>query len=110
MVQGTDGSLYGTTEEFVSPSAGNVFKITTQGEIQTLYTFCLQQNCISGEYPLAGVIQGIDGDFYGTTSDGGANTYYGTIFKVASKDEVTLHSFDSTDGANPSSRSHPTAP
>ena len=101
LIQGADGSLYGTTaggEAFV----GNVFKITMQGEIQQTYTFCpLQQNCLNGEFPLAGVIQGLDGDFYGTTSDGGSNTYYGTIFRGSSAGLITLHSFDSSDGANP---------
>lgn len=50
---------------------------------------------------MAGLIQGRDGDFYGTTGGGGA-LGYGTIFKIdASGNLTTLHSFSESDGANP---------
>jgi uncharacterized repeat protein (TIGR03803 family) len=52
-----------------------------------------------GEYP-NGLVQGADGDFYGTTYSGGANGD-GTVFKIAPSGTLTtLHSFDGTDGAN----------
>ena len=35
----------------------------------------------SGEWPYAGLVQGQDGDFYGTANFGGANGY-GTVFKL----------------------------
>jgi uncharacterized repeat protein (TIGR03803 family) len=55
-----------------------------------------------GAYPyLMSLVQGTDGNFYGTTSDGGASGY-GTVFKMTPKGALTvLHSFDDTDGSYP---------
>ncbi len=58
--------------------------------------------CPDGRNPYAGVVLGTDGNFYGTTTFGGANGNYGTLFKITPSGELTtLHSFDGTDGANP---------
>jgi uncharacterized repeat protein (TIGR03803 family) len=59
-----------------------------------------------GADSVASLIQGTDGDFYGTTKFGGANnTCYqgcGTVFKMTPQGTLTtLHSFDGTDGAYP---------
>ncbi|MGO8928883.1 MAG: choice-of-anchor tandem repeat GloVer-containing protein [Limisphaerales bacterium] len=54
-----------------------------------------------GANPYAGLVQGSDGNLYGTTSSGGTNNL-GTVFKVGSKGVLTvLHSFNGTDGAAP---------
>ena len=46
--------------------------------------------------PLAGLVQGSDGNFYGTTAWGGAYGG-GTVFKITPGGALTtLHSFDST--------------
>lgn len=37
----------------------------------TLYSFCGQPSCTDGTTPFAGVVQGTDGNFYGTTTAGG---------------------------------------
>jgi uncharacterized repeat protein (TIGR03803 family) len=100
LVQGTDGSFYGTTSHQGSNSCfagcGTVFKITTQGTLTTLHSF----DGADGERP-GGLVQATDGNFYGTTVEGGAEPY-GTVFKItASGDLTTLHSFDSADGAQP---------
>src|SRR6266540_191762 len=56
----------------------------------------------NGRQPRAGLIQSNDGNFYGTTSGGGASSL-GTLFKVdASGTLTTLHSFTGSDGAYPS--------
>jgi uncharacterized repeat protein (TIGR03803 family) len=101
LVQGADGNLYGTT--YVSTgSGGTVFKITTKGVLSTIYTFCPDgEPCLDGAQPEAGLVLATDGDFYGTTLNGGVNGF-GTVFQVTSAGKVTaLHSFDSTDGASP---------
>jgi uncharacterized repeat protein (TIGR03803 family) len=50
---------------------------------------------------LGGLIQGIDGDLYGTTEAGGASGF-GTVFKMTLNGTLTtLHRFAGTDGANP---------
>jgi uncharacterized repeat protein (TIGR03803 family) len=110
LVQATNGDLYGTTTYGGANSCllngrdygcGTVFKITPSGTLTTLYSFCSQSNCTDGKYPLyAGLVQATDGDLYGTTSVGGANTTdcegggCGTIFKITPTGTLTmLYSF-----------------
>jgi uncharacterized repeat protein (TIGR03803 family) len=58
--------------------SSTIFKITPNGTLTTLYTFDGTQ----GIYPDAGLIQATNGDFYGTTQEGG--TYdVGTIFSLS---------------------------
>jgi len=56
-------------------------------------------NETNGAFPEGALIQGTDGDLYGTTVDGGINSV-GTIFKMTTGGTLTsLHSFDTTDGS-----------
>ncbi|MFZ0312254.1 MAG: choice-of-anchor tandem repeat GloVer-containing protein [Candidatus Korobacteraceae bacterium] len=108
LVQATDGNFYGTTNEGGANGLfGTVFKITPSGTLTTLYSFCSQPNCTDGELPYAGLVQATDGNFYGTTSGGGAVYYDGTVFKITPSGTLTtLYSFCSqpncTDGTEPS--------
>ncbi len=97
LVQGTDGSLYGTSE-YGGIGYGNVFKITTGGKISALYNFTNSD----GAYPIAGLVQGTDGNFYGTTVDGGS-TGYGVVFRITPTGKLTvLHNMNgTTDGSAP---------
>ncbi len=99
LVQGTDGNFYGTTSTGGANNQGTVFQITPSGTLTTLHSFCSQNNCADGSSPVAGLIQGSDGNFYGTTLYGeGA----GTVFQITSAGTLTtLHSFAGNDGANP---------
>src|SRR5207249_8906946 len=55
----------------------------------------------NGLYPYGGVIQGSDGNFYGTTEIGGAENK-GTVFKIDSSGVLTtLYSFPASEGARP---------
>jgi uncharacterized repeat protein (TIGR03803 family) len=105
LVQGNDGNLYGTTQ-YGGASAkcidrcGTVFKVSLAGDLTTLYSFCLQANCPDGNTPLAALVQGNDGNLYGTTLYGGAvnrtcgYTGCGTAFEVTTAGELTtLHTF-----------------
>ncbi len=105
LVQGTDGNLYGTTQYGGTANIGTVFKLTQGGALTTIYSFCLKTLCADGSLPDAGLIQGRDGNFYGTTFWGGSQNS-GTIFKITPSGALTtLHSFCSlaqcADGANP---------
>ncbi len=89
LVQATNGDLYGTTYGGGANGGGTVFKITPSGGLTTLYSFlCSQTNCTDGLDPTAGLIQGTDGNFYGTTPIGGANKG-GTVFKITPRGTLT---------------------
>ena len=101
LLQGSDGKLYGTARRGGVTGQGSVFTLTPVGTGG--FTFANLHSFIrsDGATPYAGLIQATDGDFYGTTSSGGANGY-GTVFKIDAAGNLTpLHSFASSDGANP---------
>jgi uncharacterized repeat protein (TIGR03803 family) len=100
LVQATDGNFYGTTQSGGSTDQGTVFKITPSGALTTLYTFT---GGADGVAPVAGLIQATDGNLYGTTwGDAYHNLNVGTVFKITLRGKLTtLHSFETTDGANP---------
>jgi uncharacterized repeat protein (TIGR03803 family) len=101
LIQGTDGNLYGTTIDGGVNGGGNVFKLTPGGKLISLYDFCSQPNCADGQYPVTTLIEGADGNFYGTTQSGGPDND-GTVFKITSTGALTtLHSFNGNDGAAP---------
>jgi uncharacterized repeat protein (TIGR03803 family) len=98
LVQGTDGNLYGSTSagglNGCQSGSGTIFKITPGGALTTLYYFCSLQNCTDGRFPNAALMQATDGNFYGTTTAGGANGDRGTIFRITPGGAfTTLYSF-----------------
>jgi uncharacterized repeat protein (TIGR03803 family) len=105
LVQGLDGNLYGTTLGGGANGAGTVFKVTPSGSVTTLYSFCSLANCADGSLPYGGLVLASDGNFYGTTSQGGAvDGISGTVFRITPTGTLTtLHSFNLADGAGPNS-------
>jgi uncharacterized repeat protein (TIGR03803 family) len=81
LVQYSDGTLYGTTQQAGDYGEGTVFKITTNGSLTTLASFGRAPDGFAA-YPSAGLVLAPDGNFYGTTSGGGTNGNYGTVFRV----------------------------
>jgi uncharacterized repeat protein (TIGR03803 family) len=110
LIQGKDGYFYGTTaiggtSQSCSGGCGLAFRLTAQGVLTPLYSFCSQGGCADGEYPEGQLVQATDGNFYGVTYQGGAQNA-GTIFKLAPDGHLTaLYSFCSelncADGAYP---------
>jgi uncharacterized repeat protein (TIGR03803 family) len=101
LVQARDGNLYGTTQSGGSSSLGTVFRLTPNGTVTTVYSFCSQPSCTDGSYPMGGLALGTDGNLYGTTAEGGTSNY-GTVFKITTSGTLTtLHSFISSDAAWP---------
>ncbi len=101
--------MYGTTVTGGTNGGwGTIFKITTSGAFNTLHSF---NGGSDGANPYAGLVQGTDGNFYGTTKFRGAYTYldssgsgFGTAFKITTNGLLTtLASFNNTNGANPNS-------
>ena len=101
LVQGSDGNFYGTTASGGAFFQGTVFRMNSSGATTVLHSF----NTFLGEgaVPVAGLVQGSDGNFYGTTVLGGDH-FQGTVFKIdATGNLITLHSFSGSpnDGSNP---------
>src|SRR5579859_6926592 len=65
LVQGSDGSFYGTTHYGGTNGLGTIFRISSNGFLTSLYSFTGGND---GFIPMDGLVQGSDGDFYGTTS------------------------------------------
>jgi len=112
LTQGGDGNFYGTTLEGGSAcpngTCGTVFKITAKGTLTQLHRF----DGVDGAVP-EGPVQATDGNFYGTTSSGGANDKCfggygcGTVFRITPGGALTtLYSFcaqtNCVDGWEPS--------
>ncbi len=99
LIQGTDGNFYGTTYGGGANGGGTVFRVTTGGELTTLYSFCAQTGCPDGKWPeYSGLVQASNGNFYGTTGLGGAYND-GTVFEITTEGTLTtLHSFNGADG------------
>ncbi len=83
LVQATDGSLYGTTYyggDFTCNAGigcGAIFELRPEGQISILHSFQITD----GMGPYAGVLQGTDGNFYGTTYLGGPDND-GTVYSL----------------------------
>ncbi len=101
LVQGSDGNFYGTTAyggfgyntvaEYQSGD-GTVYRVSPTGDYTTLYAF---PGGVQGQNPY-GLIQGIDGNFYGVTLHGGA-VGDGTVFRLTPAGELTTV-YDFPDG------------
>ena len=105
LVQGTDGNFYGTTIFGGVNNRGTVFKVTPSGTLTNLYSFCAQLPCSDGWQPYTGLVQGTDGNFYGTNTRGGP-TDHGTIFRITPSGTLTtIYGFcassSCTDGSYP---------
>jgi uncharacterized repeat protein (TIGR03803 family) len=103
LVQGSDGNFYGTTYSSGAYDSGTVFKISAHGAYTHLYSFTGTND---GWGPTAGLVQGRDGSFYGTTPYGGSTPRQdgnGTVFKISTNGTLTtLHSFTGgADGGGP---------
>jgi uncharacterized repeat protein (TIGR03803 family) len=115
LIQATGGNFYGTTYGGGKTCrhkniCGTIFKITPDGKLTTLYSFCAAgYPCLDGSGPSGALVEGTDGNFYGTTSYGGQNNVCttqhpgcGTVFKITPDGTLTtLYNFSGADGANP---------
>jgi uncharacterized protein (TIGR03437 family) len=100
LLQASDGTLYGTTDPVsaTNSDSGTIFRITPAGNFTTIYSFA----GVDGMSPNGSLIQGSDGNLYGTTQGGGTNGW-GTMFKITTTGSLTtLHNFTGTDGGTPS--------
>ena len=78
---GNDGNFYGTTVMGGAGDFGTIYKVTPAGVLTTLVQFTGTGGANRGSGPGSGLILGSDGNFYGTTTKGGAGDF-GTVFKM----------------------------
>jgi uncharacterized repeat protein (TIGR03803 family) len=99
VVLGQDGNLYGTTTAGGTYGLGTVFRLTPAGVESVLWSFGATGD---GQAPKNRLIQGSDGNLYGTTESGGAFGY-GTVYQLTlAGAETVLYSFaDGADGQGP---------
>ncbi len=99
LIVGSDGNFYGLTDEGGVNGKGTIFSITPAGAETVLWSF---GGAGDGSYPLSNLTLGTDGNFYGMTLEGGANSW-GTLFKFTPGGaETVLHSFTGgADGGQP---------
>jgi uncharacterized repeat protein (TIGR03803 family) len=97
VIQGTDGNFYGTLLTDGVTGGGAVYKVTPNGTLTILYNFTGGED---GSEPYDTLVQGSDGNFYGTTFSGGSRQE-GTVFKITPSGMLTtLHSFCGSDPKN----------
>jgi uncharacterized repeat protein (TIGR03803 family) len=97
---GSDGNFYGTTATGgtvdTDGAAGTFYRISPSGQYKLIYVFPPSTLGGIGLNPAAGVTEGLDGNYYGTTFSGGTSNQ-GTIFKITSAGKIAyLHYFSST--------------
>jgi uncharacterized repeat protein (TIGR03803 family) len=104
LYQAADGSLYGTTQgggniTRTGPCAkvgcGTVFKVS-HGAVSILYRFAGEP--YDGRVPVAGLVQGTDGNLYAGTESGGSYNF-GTLYQISTSGQYKLlYSFVSSVG------------
>jgi uncharacterized repeat protein (TIGR03803 family) len=93
-MQGSDGNLYGGTNEGGN-GGGEIYELTPDGTLTILKNFCygFSATCYTGAYPTR-LVQDDQGNFFGTAANGGSYDS-GTIFEIASTGEFSgLHRFN----------------
>ena len=100
LIAGNDGNFYGTTTYGGPSGGGTIFKATPSGKVTVLYNFCSLANCADGNEPESPLIQGSDGNFYGTTFFGGSNSTTtcgfgsvqscGTVYQLTPSGQLTV--------------------
>jgi uncharacterized repeat protein (TIGR03803 family) len=107
LIQASDGNLYGTTfygGTGCAGGCGTIYRLSLSGQYTTVYSFCSQTDCADGQEPVGGVIEGTDGNFYGTTTAGGSRyldcpgngggSNCGTVYQLTPQGTLSvLHSF-----------------
>jgi uncharacterized repeat protein (TIGR03803 family) len=93
------GNLYGTVSGGGAYTAGDVYKLSSAGQLTVLYTFTGHAD---GYGPSGGVIRDAAGSLYGCTGSGGL-AGYGVVYKILpDESESVLYSFTGLqDGSHP---------
>jgi uncharacterized repeat protein (TIGR03803 family) len=92
LVQTSDGNFFGLTFTGGEDQAGTLFRLTPDGYESVVHTFGEHSN--DGQFPNPSLTLGVDGNFYGTTLQGGARGT-GVVFKITPEVlETIIYNFD----------------
>ncbi len=100
----SDGSLYGVTPQGDALEGGNgygtIYQIAPDGQITVLNVF----NGSYGYYPTAGLVEGSDGNFYGSPEVGGPDGAFTSFFRISPTGNFTniCSLYGGTNGYDPS--------
>lgn len=98
LLRDSAGNLYGTASSGGQFQRGAVYRLTSKGT-ETIFSFRGAPH--DGEAPMGALIQDSEGNFYGTTSEGGLQNA-GTIYRIDKNGhEQILHTFNVNDGLSP---------
>jgi uncharacterized repeat protein (TIGR03803 family) len=103
LIVDADGNLFGTTSlGGTGNNGGTVFEIANTvggyaSSPKTLVSFCTLANCADGADPQADLITDANGNLFGTTRVGGANSS-GTVFEITGGGFVVPVGFTGTPG------------
>jgi len=99
LMEGTNGTLYGTTFFGGAQDGGIVFKLNKDGSgYQVIHVFTAWPT--DGDGPSGALVEADDGYLYGTTVYGGQTAAIGTLFRLRKNgsDYSLLHTFQGKDG------------
>lgn len=97
-VEASDGLLYGTTASGGRHDTGTLYRMNRNGWLQVIHHFHDAPDSADHGRPTSGLVEGPDGQLYGT-ADGG----FGSIYRIdpATRAFTRLHGFDGHHGAKP---------
>jgi uncharacterized repeat protein (TIGR03803 family) len=106
LIQANDGNFYGTTRFGGSFGNGVVFKMGLSGK--SLTVLHSMNATTDGQQSYAGLVEGTDGNFYGSNSQGGTPSQScgqlgcGTLFKISPQGAFSvIYDFDYPTGSTP---------
>lgn len=91
LIQTANGDIYGTAVGG-GLGYGAIFKLTSNGVLSTVYQFLGPPTGADFSSPTGGIMQANDGNFYGTTLYGGANSQ-GGIYSVSGTTYAHVYDF-----------------
>jgi uncharacterized repeat protein (TIGR03803 family) len=99
VMQGSDGNLYVTANGGGANGCGSIVKLTLAGVLRQVHSFSCNNN--GGANPVAALVQASNGNYYGTTPDGGASDF-GVLYELGPTfGETVSHTFTSSGARTP---------